>query len=71
MMNGVKRMMKDDDALGIIEIATEMMCGETMKMCGAYCGTALEVCVSTGCGVTEGMRVCFGSIWKIIRLIIG
>jgi hypothetical protein len=71
MMNGVKRMMKEDDAaLGIWEIATEMMCGETMKMFGAYCGTALETCVATGFGITAGGRVCMESIFKIIRLII-
>ena len=70
-MNGVKRMMKEDDALGILEIATQMMCGETFKMLGAYCGTFVEALVGTCCGVTAGLEVCTSSIWKIIRLMIG
>ena len=71
MMNGVKRMMKDDDALGIMEIATEMIFGETFNMLGAYCGTCVEATAGTLCGVAPACRVGFASIWKIIRLMIG
>ena len=71
MINDVKKMLKDDDAVGMLEAGVNAVCGTMPAMTGGYVASLIESILGTLCGCGTGMKAGFGSIFKLLRMIIG